>query len=129
MGVGGVIHFKVILVPQKILNKTSNLWPNISKILVASVFQNWQIITSKDYISIIRLHFHICCFSINKYEWMKNFYGVFMFWVSNQKNNLDIGQKPYRIPLLFFALSYSHWKSQSSIGNRKLEANSVNVVC
>ena len=36
VGVGGgeeLIHSEVILVPQKILNKTSNFWPSISRIL------------------------------------------------------------------------------------------------
>ena len=28
-----------------------------------------------------------------------------------KKNNLDIGQKPYRISFIFFALNYKHWKS------------------
>ena len=48
-------------------------------------------------------------------EWLKFFYGVLIFWVSNQKNNLDIGQKPYWISLLFFTLNYKHWKSQPSV--------------
>ena len=41
--------------------------------------------------------------------------GVFTFWVSNQKNNCDIGQKSYWISLFFFALNYKHWKSQSFV--------------
>ena len=39
--------------------------------------------------------------------------GVFIFWVSNQKSNVDIGQRPYWISLFFFTLNYKHWISQS----------------
>ena len=41
--------------------------------------------------------------------------GVFILWVSNEKNNRDIGQKPYWTSLFFFALNYKHWKSQSFV--------------
>ena len=39
--------------------------------------------------------------------------GVFIFWVSNQKSNVDIGQRPYWMSLFFFTLNYKHWISQS----------------
>ena len=38
---------------------------------------------------------------------------VFAFWVSNQKGNVDIGQRPYSISLFFFTLNYKHWINQS----------------
>ena len=47
---------------------------------------------------------------MNKKFLFKN--GLFIFWVSNQKNNLDIGQNSYVISLLFFALNYEHWKNR-----------------
>ena len=46
---------------QKILNKTSKFGPNVSKILIASAFQNWHKMR-------FLLHFHVCCFSINRYK-------------------------------------------------------------
>ena len=47
-------------------------------------------------------------------EW-KLLCGVFTFWVSNTKYNLDIGQKPYQVSLLFFNLDNKHWISQSFV--------------
>ena len=87
-----VMHSKLILMPQMIINKNLHFWPNLSKILLTSVFQNWH----KIY---FLLHFHVCCFSINRYEWMKFFYGGLIFWVSNQKDNVDIVQKPHWISM------------------------------
>ena len=75
------------------------------------------------------LHFHVCCFSINRYEWIKFFYGMFILWVSNQKKYFWYWSKALLNFFTFFALNSKHWKSQSSVGNRKLEANSVNVFC
>ena len=72
MGPGGVIFSKVILVPQKILNKTSTFWPNAPKILSKCIpelpWQNWHKIH-------FLLHFHACSFSSNSFEWI-----IFFMW-------------------------------------------------
>ena len=62
--------------PQKILKKTSNFWPSVSKILSKFIPE-----LAQDTFSFI---FHVCCFSNNRYEW-KKFRGAFIFRVSNQK--------------------------------------------
>ena len=36
---GGIIHSKVILLPEKILNKTSNFCPNVSKVLSKCILE------------------------------------------------------------------------------------------
>ena len=89
----GVIHSKVILVPQKILDKTSTFWPNALKILSKCIFQNWHKIR-------LLLHFHACYFSNNTYECNKTFFVVYLYF------EFQIGQKPYWISLFFFALNY-----------------------
>ena len=69
-GEGGVILSKLILVPQKILNKSSTFWPNAPKILSNCIpelpWQNWHKIH-------FLLHFHACCFSNNSFEWISFF--------------------------------------------------------
>ena len=97
-GGGGLINSKVILVPQKYLTKLQTFDP-MSQKYPANVFQNWR----KTH---FLLHFHVCCFSNHRYEGVSR--GVFTLRVSNQNNNLDIGQKPYLISLFFFALYYKH---------------------
>ena len=42
---------------------------------------------------------------------------VCISWVSNQKHNFDIGQKPYWISLFFFALNYKRWIDQSFVNS------------
>ena len=86
MGGGrGVILSKVILVPQKILSKTSTFWPNTPKILSKCIpelsWQNWHKIH-------FLLHFHAWNFSNNSFKWI-NFLCAVLFWVSNC---LKIGQ-------------------------------------
>ena len=116
---GRVIHFKLILVPLKILNKTFNLWPNISKILIASVFQNWRKMH-------FLLHFHVC-FSINRYEWNK-FFMVCLYFEFQIKKSRYWSKAPL-IFFVFFPLNYNYWKSQASVGNRKLETKYVHMFC
>ena len=55
----------MILVAQKILNKTSKFRPNASKIL-KSLFQNWHKIP-------FLLHFHVSSFINNMYKWINFF--------------------------------------------------------
>ena len=64
-GRGRSILSKVILVPQKILNKTLIFWPMLQK-YSASAFQNWHKIH-------FLLHFHACSFSSNSFEWINSF--------------------------------------------------------
>ena len=61
---GGVICSKVILVPQKILNKTSNFWHSVSKI------KNWH--KMQDYFFDLKLKIQIHCMEFF-IEWIKNF--------------------------------------------------------
>ena len=69
---GGIILSKVILVPQKILNKTSTFWPNAPKILCKYIpelpWQNWNEIH-------FLLPFHACSFSNNSLESI-----IFFMW-------------------------------------------------
>ena len=70
MGVGDVILFKLILVPQKIPNKTSTFWldapQKISKCIPELQWQNWHKI-------LFLLHFHVCTSSNNSFEWIHFF--------------------------------------------------------
>ena len=65
-GWGRVIFYKVILVSQKILNKTSTFWPNAPKILSKCISElpwpNWRKIH-------FLLHFYACSFSSNSFMW------------------------------------------------------------
>ena len=83
IGGGVVIPSKVILVPQKILNKTSTFWPNVPKILSKCIselpWHNWHKIH-------LLLHFHACSFSNNSFKWIIFLCGVFVVWVSNCSN-------------------------------------------
>ena len=67
---GGVMLSKVILVPQRTLNKTSTFWPNAPKILSKCIpelpWQNWHKIH-------FLLHFHACSSSNNSFEWINFF--------------------------------------------------------
>ena len=67
-----LILSKVILVSQKILNKTSTFWPNAPKILSKCIpersWNNWHKIH-------FLLHFHACSFSNNSFEWI-----IFFMW-------------------------------------------------
>ena len=100
---GGGYLSKLILVPQKILNKTSTFWPNAPKILSKCIpelpWQNWHEIH-------FLLHFHACSFSNNSLKWINFLCGLFIFWVSNCLKIGQVGQKPYWISFFFFALNY-----------------------
>ena len=67
-----LILSKVILVSQKILNKTFTFWPNAPKIRSKCILElswhNWH----KIY---FLLHFHACSFSNNSFEWI-----IFFMW-------------------------------------------------
>ena len=110
MGGGrGLIHSKVILVPQKIFSKIFNFWPNVWKVLSKCIPGLHKIR--------FLLHFHVCCFSNNRYEWIKFFlWCIYILSLkSTKQNNLDLDQKPHWIFLLFFAVDYKLWKSQSFV--------------
>ena len=101
--VEGVILSKVILVPQKTVNKTSTFSPNAPKILSKCIpelpWQKWFKIH-------FLLHFHACSFSNNSWKWINFLCGVFIFWVSNCLKIVQVGQKPYWISFFFLALNY-----------------------
>ena len=113
-GEGWVIQSKVNLVPQKIFNETSNFWPNVSKILskcIPELAQQVYSRTGKRHI----LRFHVCCFSNNRYDWIKIFMWYLYFEFQIKKKYLNIGQKPYRISLFFYVFNYKHWRSLSFV--------------
>ena len=114
----GEIHSKVILAPQKILNKTSNFWSSVLKKILAIVFQNWRKIH-------FLLHCHVCCFKINRYEWMKVFYGVFKFWVQIKK---ILVKSPIEV-LCFSLLWIINTEKVSLQKDTKFKADSINVFC
>ena len=113
--IGGVILSKVILVPQKILNKTSTFWPNVPKVLSMCIpelpWQNWHKIH-------FVLHFHACSFSNKSFKWIIFFYVVCLYWVSNSLKIGEVVQKPYWISfsLLWIINNYNDLNySQSSV--------------
>ena len=74
----GVIHSKVVLVPQKVLNKTSTFWPNAPKIL-SKCIPDWHKIH-------FLLHFYACSFSNNRYEWIIFLCGIYILSFKFVKN-------------------------------------------
>ena len=78
--IGEIIRTKEIFVLT--FCKTKKYQKSKSQKYQASVFQNWCIFF---YISMF-----VVSVIIGRYEWIKNF-----MWLSNHKNNLDIGQKPH----------------------------------
>ena len=77
---------RVILVSQKILNETFNF--------IASVFQNCHKIH-------FLLHFHFCCFSIDRREQINFFLWCIYILSFKTKNNLD----SVKSPIVFFCFS------------------------
>ena len=95
-GGGRVIRSKVILLPQKILNKTSNFWPNVSKILnncIPEVVQDTRLFFWFETQNIDTTH-EIFYWNFLLDE-QKISCGIFISLVQNQKNNLDIGKSPF----------------------------------
>ena len=77
-GGGGVICSKVILMPQKILNKTSNFWPNVSKTLNNCIPELAQDTRLFFWIWIWKYKYTTWNVLLNEY---KISCGVFIFWV------------------------------------------------
>ena len=62
-----MILCKVILVSEKILNKTSTFWPNAPKILSKCIPDfSWHNCHRMHFL----LHFHACSLSNNSFEWI-----------------------------------------------------------
>ena len=99
---GGGNLFQSNFGTKRYLTKLSTFDPVFQKCSI-SVFQNWHNIH-------FLLHFHVCCFSNNRYEWISTFLWCIYILSSKSKKYSWYWSKAL---LNFFAMNYEHCKSQS----------------